>query len=965
MALKPKKEAEEKKKNPILNTWGPKLIVGGIIYIIGIFLLCKQFSYQRAYPRKSIVDVFNIMMNELGSAPFYFPKSPRGVGSAILIFTLIFGLVCLWMYYREKADFSHVKHGTEEGTAEWMSISDKGLKKWNKTYSSPAGSEEHDGPINTIMTEEIYLSMDTKQTRRNLNTLVVGGSGAGKSRFFVKPNLCEMPLNCSFVCTDPSGELLAETGSMLSGAGYKIKVFNLVEMDESDLYNPLKYVNTDNDIILLVDCILANTTDPNKKGGDDFWEKAQKLMFQALMFFIHNYGEQFHLKKNMNTLMQLMDGIKVSEETQSKENEGRTQEYFNALEKTGWYFDSEGKFHIIPASGEIPAGVESYAPLTEDEQRDSIALKQWHKFMTGAGKTLKSILISAMARLSTLDSSNVAALLDNDTIDINKIGDEKTALFVIIPQENDSFNFLAAMLYTQLFQAMYFHAERECQGNYIVTDSKGENVKIFEIPHKRANLVDEDLNAEEIEIEFANNEEGYVKKSDDQKPNTDNSTEEEIQFDKKSVKPEASSKKMPGNSQNNTPVPHQAAISKEDADIAESVNFQKENDNQSEMVEDPGDEVDNVKKEAEEYAVYIKDNIKCTKKGRYFLLKVPSKNPDEEDEIIGTYTQQYFAQERYNAIKAGCKVKRCGLFLPYHVRFLLDEFANIGSIPDFSKKLATCRKYSISATIILQSINQLKVKYKDDWGTIIGNCDSFLFLGAQEQDTLEYVSKLLGKKTQKTRSTSNSKGGKSGGSNSDSWKGRELMTTDELRRMDNSECIYILRGEHPYKGKKHQFTTHPNYVFTADYDSENLYTFYKKVPEKKFETWELRYNKEIREKNPEEASNLPQVHQASYSGTKTKSNVAVDFSSSLSSTSFSNNRSRIINHHKQETKERLQFTKDLENIVSSKAKEDIEKYNEINNDTNIIQLADTFSESSSGSESNSEVNTSSSSYKKM
>ena len=191
------------------------------------------------------------------------------------------------------------------------------------------------------------------------------------------------------------------------------------------------------------------------------------------------------------------------------------------------------------------------------------------------------------------------------------------------------------------------------------------------------------------------------------------------------------------------------------------------------------------------------------------------------------------------------------------------------------------------------------------------------------------------------------------------------MTTDELRRMDNSECIYILRGEHPYKGKKHQFTTHPNYVFTADYDSENLYTFYKKVPEKKFETWELRYNKEIREKNPEEASNLPQVHQASYSGTKTKSNVAVDFSSSLSSTSFSNNRSRIINHHKQETKERLQFTKDLENIVSSKAKEDIEKYNEINNDTNIIQLADTFSESSSGSETNSEVNTSSSSYKKM
>lgn len=678
--LKPKKTTEKKQVNTTWEKWKPRIIAGAIIYLIGLFFIFKYASYQRAYPKKDILSVFKIMIDELPSALFYFPKSPKGAGAFILLFTFVFALAALYMYYKELADFTHAKHGTEDGTAKWMQEADKGLVKWNKHYSSPAGSIEHNGPINTIMTEEIYLSMDTKQTRRNLNTLVIGGSGAGKSRFFVKPNLCEMPLNCSFVCTDPSGELLEETGDMLAGAGFNIKVFNLVEMKESDLYNPLRYVHTDNDVILLVDCILANTTDPNKKGGDDFWEKAQKLMFQALIFFIHNYGEKFHLKKNMNSLMQLMDGIQISEndDTKSKENAGQTQDFFNALEKTGWYFDENGKFHLTPSGG-VPVGCESYPPLSEQEAKDSITLKQWHKFMAGAGKTLKSILISAMARLSTLDSSEVAALLNDDTIDLTKIGDEKTALFVIIPQENDSFNFLAAMLYTQLFQAMYYHAERECKGNYVVVDSRGENVKIFEIPHVTARDEDNDINAEEIEIDFADNDKGYIEinNSEDQ--------EEEVDINSNVEKPtinSSSSKKMPGNSENN-----KSKSSNSDDEICNEVNFQKKIDRtDTEVDEDPGDAVDNVKNKAESYAKYIQHAIKVTKKGSKFLLKVPvidnedkpvlDENGKQIEEIIGIYTQQYFAQQKYDAIKAGCSVTRLGLHLPYHVRFLLDEFAN-------------------------------------------------------------------------------------------------------------------------------------------------------------------------------------------------------------------------------------------------------------------------------------------------
>lgn len=767
-------------------------IMMATVYLIVIFFVLKISSYTNAYPGRDILTILDIFIEDFSTNPLNFPGAFNGSTlTFVLVASFLMFLTGSLFYLKEKAD-KHVKQGTEEGTAEWLQEKDPLLKEWNKQYTDPKNSPNKDGKKNIIQSQEIYLSMDTKQTRRNLNTLVVGGSGSGKSRFLVKPNLCEMPINCNFICTDPSGELLAETGSMLEGAGFKIKVFNLVDMNESDQYNPLKYINCENDVILLVDCILANTTDPHKTGGDDFWEKAQKLMFQSLIYFVWLHGDEFHLEKNLNSIVRLMDGCQISEDDSSNSDKGQAGEtatFFASLETLGWYFDENNIFHSGKPAEEKKDLYLYHEPLG-DKAKNDISIKQWHKFMTGAGKTLKSVLISAMARLSTLDSDDVSSLLGDDNIELDKLGDEKTALFVIIPQEHESFNFLAAMLYTQLFQAMYYHAERECQGNYVVVDALGENVKTFAISHeiKPTEIIEDE---EEFVVNFTSD--GKVKLKDSKNEIVNNNSDDEIcnnvAFDQKFVE-----------------------------------------DKEAEVDESCGDISDKaIEKEATAFVKRAK-NTYCTKKGRKYLIKIPSADGNSEnDDIVGIYSNSKFAQKRLEAIKAGCKVTRCGLYLPYHVRFMLDEFANIGKIPDFTKKLATCRKYSISATIILQSINQIKTIYKDDWGTIIGNCDSFLFLGCQEMDTLEYVSKLLGKKTQRKRNESISKGGKGGTNMSYQYSGRELMTPDELRRLDNNDCVYVLRGEQPYKGKKHPFLTHPNYIYTADADYNNKYTFNPKT----------------------------------------------------------------------------------------------------------------------------------------
>ena len=803
-------------------------VMGGVLYVGGCYFICQYAGWQAAYPHKSFNYLLNMTLKQITTNPFSFFLPNTKALLWVFYYTMIFGLVVMYLYTKRKSD-EHANSKTVSGSALW--IKDKDLsKKWDVKYSDPPNVSNHNGNKNMILTQNIYMSMNTRQTRRNNNVLVIGGSGAGKSRFFVKPNLCEMPLNTSFCCTDPSGELLADTGMMLEDAGFKIKVFNLVNMAKSDRYNPMNYIHSEVDVILLVDCILANTTDPKKSGGDDFWEKAQKLMLQAFIFLIWKHGEKLHLPRNLSSVLFLMDNSNVSEDDSSGPN--LTDEYFMAVKSDGWWFDKLGIFHRgEPTEKDKDNVAEIHNAKGVDIVGNDICQKQYTKFKMGAGKTLKSIIISAAARLSTLDSNDVANLLSDDDLELDKIGDEKTALFIIIPQEHESFNFLAAMLYTQLFQVLYYHAENECRGNYLVTDSNGENVKIFAVPQiEESDNENTDEFEEEIVFSMNMHDLHEQQKSKQKRIKSLLNNNNQLKFPK--INEMIAEGKLDASADEK--VKHYDKDNKDENmdEIAENMAFTKEI-SREELPIETDNEIENsiaeqIKKEALAFCKRAKEKVHCVKKGNYYYIKVPGINENDPEDIVGIYRHEDFAKKKYEAIKAGCKISVCGLRLPYHVRFILDEFANIGQIPDFTKKLATMRKYEISASVILQNLAQIKNMYKDDWGSIMGNCDSFLFLGCPEYDTLEYVSKMLGKGTIIARDRSQSRGGKKSNSLSYKNQGRELATPDELRRLKDDECIFILRGEQPYKGKKHQYVCHNNYKYTADASENNVYHFKRK-----------------------------------------------------------------------------------------------------------------------------------------
>lgn len=759
--------------------------IGFVCYLILILFTLHVKAYMINDFRITTSEAVSKALTAMQTHPFSFAAKPEGCGGTIAIMTFVL-FVALYYMYLEDAKYRHSMENATHGSSKF----NDDLPAYNKRFSSPPGSTNHTGNRNMILTNDVFLSMDTRQTRRNNNVLVIGGSGAGKSRYVIKPNLCEMPINVNFICTDPSGELLADTGSMLEGCGFDLKIFNLVDMKKSNHYNPLKYIDTENDVLLLADCILQNTTDPKKQGGDDFWEKAQKLELQAFIFLLWLHGEELGLPRNFDSIMKLMRGCTVNENATSSTELSETDKYFNMVEFG--YTIQDGKRVLATADAPVKESKTINGVTYVKGYGEDISVKQYKNFKMGAGKTLKNILISSMARLSSFDSQEIIDLTSTDDIDLKSIGDKKTAVFVILPQEHDSFNFLAAMLYHQLFQTLYFHAENECQGNYIVKDKLGENVKVFPIPHDLPDKEDIEDTDEDVEVTLS-----LTKKKE--------TFWEKLQEKRK-----------------------QKALKKEEKkkwnkdELTEGDNFWKEADENEEATrpDDSPGEVDDasVKNNAENYAKQLK-NCKLTKKGTTYYIKCEI---DGKEEILETLKNEEYAFKRAAALKE-CSVTRCGLYLPYHVRFMLDEFANIGQIPQFTKKLATMRKYEISSTVVLQSISQLKEIYKDDWSSIIGNCDSFLFLGCPELETQEYVSKRLGKKTIKVRNSSLSHGGKSGSSSSYQYQARELMLPEELGMMSDTECVCLIRGVYPFRGPKYIYENHPFYKYTADKNKSNLY----------------------------------------------------------------------------------------------------------------------------------------------
>ena len=635
-----------------------------------IMVLLLALHIGTAYS-EGITNLFRAIgeaFNRVTSKPFDFTFNSYTFPS--ILWTV--GTYALVIFYVKLDMARHKRDNKAKGTAEWTTD----IKKFNKQFVDQKNEFN-----NMILTDSISLNMDTHVTRRNNNVLVVGGSGAGKTRFLIKPNLLQA--NCSFVVTDPSGEIVEAEGEMLRRKGYDIRIFNLVDMKHSNRYNPFNYIRDDLGVMMLINCLIKNTNNGQKGGGDPFWEKSETALLQAIIFYLIKNDEIQPEDRNFSKVMQLLRMAQIDENTNIKSDLDKLFDKFEA--KTS----SEG-------------------------QKTNIAVNQYKTFKMGAGKTLKSILISCAVRLTSFNIPEIADLTSEDNIDLRSIGDKKTALFVIIPAADDTYNFLVSMMYSQLFETLYYRAENEC-------------------PYERWIKYDQDV----LAIVPKN------KKGDEY-------TEEDAAALLTSLK--------------------NAKITSKDG----------------------------------------KYEIKCQGFERDFYTKELAED---------------FMKKVHQA-----KVVRGGKILPYHVRFLLDEFSNIGQIPEFTKKLATMRKYEISCTIILQNLAQIKTMYKDDWESIVGNCDSFLFLGGQEYSTLEYISKLLGKETVVSYSRGLSHSAKGGGSSENYGReGKEMLSTDRLSTMPKDECVLIINGLHPFYSKKYRLERHPNYQYSGDADSKYKFDYKKEI----------------------------------------------------------------------------------------------------------------------------------------
>lgn len=565
----------------------PFYIGAGIVGYIFILLLSGQMGkYEARHHTADFGKVLSHGFSNLFSNPFdIFPLSASAF-KYIGLLTIVVAFIVMALYVNQQKNHVDMP-GKESGSAKWYSDMDK----YNKKYTDPKGTKDHNGPNNMILSNDVFLNMDTKKTRFNNNVLVIGGSGSGKSRFFVKPNILQA--NCNYVVTDPAGEMLASMGTFLENQGYEIRVFNLVEMDKSHCYNPFKYIRKDEDVLTMIDCLIVNTTPPNTKGGDQFWVKSETALLQALCFYL--IEKCVPEEQNFGSVMELLRLAEVDENNPDKQS------------------PLDVMFSKLKA-----------------ENPSSMAVKSYDIFKMGAGKTLKSILISCGVRLQVFNLQAVANLTNVDTIDLASIGtgDGKKALFVITPQASETYNFLVSMLYSQLFETLYF------EGNKLIEQDKS---------------------------------------------------------------------------------------------------------------------------------------------------------------------------------------------FKYEVRFLLDEFVNIGQIPQFTKKLATMRKYGISCSIIIQNLAQIKALYEKDWETIIGNCDSMIFLGGLEYSTLEYISNIMGTQTIRTRNEGRSRGKNSSSSLNYQRTQRKLMNPDEVGNMDNSMCIIKIRSLDPFFTKKYDYPKHPNYHLTGDADISQRY----------------------------------------------------------------------------------------------------------------------------------------------
>ena len=553
-----------------------KLVLPNLPYLLFVYPFDKLAQAFRLSPGADLSAKILSIGEGVAAA---FASAGLSLNPTDLLIGLLGAAVLRLAVYLKGKNAKKYRHGSEYGSARWGTPAD----------IAPFVDKDFFNNIPMTQTERITMASRPKQPKyaRNKNILVIGGSGSGKTRFFCKPSLLQA--HSSYVCTDPKGTLLPEIGSFLERKKYRIKCLNLINFKKSMRYNPLAYIRSEKDILKLVNALILNTKGEGEKSSEDFWVKAERLYYCALIGYI--WYEATEEEKNFITLLDLINASEAREDDE-----------------------------------EYQSPVDILFQQLEEKDPDHFAVKQYRKFKMAAGKTLKSILISCGARLAPFDIKELRDLMETDELELDTLGDRKTALFVIISDTDSTFNFVAALMYSQLF------------------------------------------------------------------------------------------------------------------------------------------------------------NLLC----------------DKADDFYGGR-------------------------LPIQVRLILDEFANIGQIPNFDKLIATIRSREISASIILQSQSQLKTIYKDAADTIAGNCDSTLFLGGKEKSTLKEISELLGKETIDSYNQSENRGSQVSHGLNYQKLGKELMTQDELAVMDGGRCIFMLRGVRPFLSEKYDLTRHPNYKYTADADPKNVF----------------------------------------------------------------------------------------------------------------------------------------------
>lgn len=532
------------------------LVLAGIIPVTWLGL---KFA---PYYDEGVISVF-ARFDEIFAEPFVIDLCKDSLLS-VLLFNLIY-LMGIGIYISMQKNY---RRGEEHGSARWGDAS-----KVNRKYEAkPAGD-------NKLLTQHVRIGLDGTKHRRNLNVLVIGGSGAGKTRFYCKPNL--MQANTSFVVLDPKGEQVRAVGNLLREKGYEVKVLDLINMEKSHCYNPFVYLRNDNDVQRLVTNLFKSTTPKGAQTSDAFWDNAAQMLLLALVFYL-----KYEAPEDEQNFAMVMEMLRAGDVDEDNNMPSPLDNLFYDLEKT---------------------------------DPSHIALKYYRSYHSGAAKTLKSIQITLAARLEKFNLESLAALTITDELELNTLGEKKTAIFALIPDNDTSFNFLVSILYTQLFQQLFEVADKKYGGS-----------------------------------------------------------------------------------------------------------------------------------------------------------------------------------------------------LPVHVHFLMDEFANVSLPDDFDKILSVMRSRGVSVSIILQNLAQLKALFEKQWESIVGNCDEFVYLGGNEQATHKYVSELLGKETIDTNTYGQSYGMRGNYSKNDQQAGRELLTPDEVRMLDNQYALLFIRGERPVKDFKFDILKHPNISLTED-----------------------------------------------------------------------------------------------------------------------------------------------------